>query len=422
MKNEGYSHINKTDKKIYFYFTLLFCLSSTGFFTPAKVNSSLLIYLYYAIFCFTTIIILSKYKKQYFNSFAVPVLLILFAALLCALNAVYSWNQNMYDSIRGVLPFMSYILFFLLVTFRLEKEEAEKLIVIMGVLFILVFLVSFVIYPKILFGALDEHDESRGFQRIRTNGIGYLFLLSFFSLNEYILKRKILLLFVYLLTVVCIVMSLSRTYIVFSGLFSLIFILKKSSIIVISVVFIICISAFYIVSKMDFYKIMATETNAQTADIKDDIRMQAVDYYLHYFSPNSISKIIGNGEAIGNNPYGRFVEYLQLQRGLYTSDIGYIGLYVKYGILSLIAYLFFIIKTIITPASEEYLYSKYFLIFIFTISIIIDSPFNTNFITSIMLGFYILFLQNKNSIKATQPQDSKSLFNYGKFRHRNTGL
>jgi hypothetical protein len=277
----------------------------------------------------------------------------------------------------------------------MQKNDTEKLIVILGILFIIIFLFSFWVYPKIFFGELDQHDESRGFQRIRTDGIGYLFLLSFYSLSEFLLKRRFLFFLIYFLTLACTVMSLTRTYIIFLILFSIFFIFKKSNFFTVAIVILITLAAFYVITQMKFYKILAAQTASETGDIKDNIRMQSVDYYLNDFSPNSISKILGNGQAVGNSDYAALIDFLERQRGLYTSDIGYIGLYVKLGILSILSYIILIFQTLKTSVSEESLYSKYFLGFIFTISIIIDSPFNTSFIGSIMLAFYLLSSSTK---------------------------
>ena len=399
IEQKVYLKKNPVDRNIHLYFILLFCLSSINFFTPAMINSSLIVYFYYLLFCLSILIIIFNYKRSYYNSFSIPVLLILSAALLASINTMYSWNQSAYDSIRGVLPLMSYILFFLLSTFKMDKGDIEKLIVLMGFCFIIVFLFSFFIYPKILFGELDQHDETRGFQRIRTDGIGYLFLLSFYSLSEFIIRKKYLFLLIYILTMVCIIMSLTRTYITFSILFSIFFILKKSSFLTIFTVILITLVTFYIITQMSFYKILVTQTASETADYKDDIRMQAIHYYLNDFSPNTISQIFGNGQAAGQNYYSRFIDYLELQRGLYTSDIGYIGLYIKLGFLSILAYIVFILKTLKTSVQEDFLYCKYFLLFIFIISIIIDSSFNTSFIGAIMLAFYLLSIQNKYIIQ-----------------------
>ncbi|MEP6626327.1 MAG: hypothetical protein ABJA32_00035 [Ginsengibacter sp.] len=393
MQQVLYANVNKVDKKIYFFYVLVFCLSAINFFSPVVINSSILLYLYYGLFLTTTVIIIFNYRNSYHNSFSLPVSLILFAGFLAALNSSYSWEESLYDSFRGVLPFSSYILFFLLSAFRFEKKDTEKLILILGIFFIIVFLFTFAIYPRVLFGDINQNDETRGFQRIRTDGIGYLFLLSFFSLSEYILKKKALMLFIYFGTLTCIIMSLTRTYIIFSILFSLFFILKKSNIFTILCVIAIVAGGFYVITKTNFYKLMAEETTSQTSDLKNDIRMKSVEYYLNYFSPNSVSKFLGNGQANGNNSYSRFVSILEQEHGLYISDIGYIGLYIKFGILAILAYLLFIYKTLRKKANEQTLYCKYFLLFIFTINIIIDSSFNNSFIGSIMISYYILSFQ-----------------------------
>ena len=258
MEQEIYSKKNPVDRNIHLFFILLFCISSISFFSPTFLNSSLLLYSYYFIFCCSTLIIIFNYKRSYYNTFSIPVLLILFAALFASVNTMYSWNQSPYDSIRGVLPIMSYILFFLLSTFKMNKEDTEKIIIILGIFFVIVFLYSFYIYPRILFGEIDQHDESRGFQRIRTDGIGYLFLLSFYSLSEFLIKKRSVFILVYLLTMVCIVLSLTRTYIGFSVLFSIFFILKKSNFLTIFLVILITLAAFYAITQMKFYKILVS--------------------------------------------------------------------------------------------------------------------------------------------------------------------
>jgi flagellar basal body-associated protein FliL len=399
MYQDIYLKKNTVDRNIHLAFILIFCLSSIGFFSPVFINSSFFLYFYYFLFCLSTLIIIFNYKKSYYNTFSIPVFLILIASSLASVNAMYSWNQSTYDSIRGVLPIMSYILFFLLSTLKINKEDTEKVIIILGLFFIIIFLFSFFIYPKVLFGGAGQHDETRGFQRVRTDGIGYLFLLSFYSLSEFLIKKRSVFFLIYFLSMVCIVMSLTRTYISFSILFSILFILKKSNFITILLVILIVIAAFYTITQMDFYKILVAQTASETSDIKENIRMQAVDYYMNDFSPNLLSQILGNGQAAGNNSYSKFIQFLELQKGLYTSDIGYIGLYIKLGVLSILAYLIFIIKTIKTSAKEDFLYCKYFLLFIFTISIIIDSTFNTSFIGSIMLAYYLLSIQNKYKVE-----------------------
>jgi hypothetical protein len=169
---------------------------------------------------------------------------------------------------------------------------------------------------------------------------------------------------------------------------------------------------FYIIIQMNFYKLLVAETHSELSDVKDNIRVQAIDYYLNDFSPNLFSKIVGNGQPYSNknSSYTKFVDYLEDGRGLYTSDIGYIGLYVKFGILAIFSYLIFIYKTLKTSVSIENLYCKYFLIFIFAISFIIDAPFDTSFIPAIVLATYVLYSKD---LSRTDNNESSNKFLLG---------
>ncbi len=378
-----------------FVFILLFCLSSINFFSPTLIPPALIYYSYYGFFSLAVLVIVFIYKKSSYNTFAGPILIILIAEIGGAINASYSWNQSLTDSFKAVLSSMSYILFLVLITWQLKIKEIEKLVLILGAAFIVIYLFSFLIYPKVIFGVIGNNEESRGFQRIRTDGIGFLFLLSFFALNKYILNKKFFFLAIYILTLVCIVMSLTRTYIIFSIVFSAVFILKNSSNLTKVMAIVIGIAGFYLISRSNFYKLMAKQTNEQSTEIKDDIRVLSADFYLNNFSPNAVSEILGNGEAYKDTEYSKYIDYLELGLGYYTSDIGYIGFYVKFGILVLISYLVIFWKVIKRSVSEEYLYSQYFLIFIFSISFIIDCPFNTNFIPSFMLALYIFSRESR---------------------------
>jgi hypothetical protein len=152
---------------------------------------------------------------------------------------------------------------------------------------------------------------------------------------------------------------------------------------------------------------MAKETKEQSLNKEDDIRVLSINYYLNDFSPNTFSLIFGNGEGTNESIYGQNMDYIKNELGYYQSDIGYIGLYSKFGVLAILAYIIFIYKTIKISVPVEYLYAKYFLYFIFIISIIIDAPFNPGFIPSIILAAYVLNskdLKRKENKIGTKPE------------------
>ena len=397
---------NKTFKIIY---TLLFCFSAILFFNPAFGPPALYFYLYYTLFIVTFFIVIAGYKKSYNSSITLGVLLLLIAEFVSAVNATVSWDQTIFESMTAMLPYMCYILFFLLIVWELPAEVMEKIILITGGAFILVYLISFKIYPRILFGTANEFDPNRGFERIRTSGIGFLFLLTFLSLSKFMLNRKFMWLILYFICMICIVMSLTRTYMLFMVPFSLIYALKNSSITTKIMTVLVAVTCFYFVSQMEFYKLLSEETDSQKSYVKEDIRYQSADFYLNNFSPNTFSVIFGNGQKNSNKntKYARYIDYLEKEVGFFTADLGYIGLYVKFGVLAILAYLILIYKTITTSVNLENLYCKYFLLFIFSISVIIDCPFDISIIPSIALALYILSLP-KTEITILQVTREKS--------------
>lgn len=157
------------------------------------------------------------------------------------------------------------------------------------------------------------------------------------------------------------------------------------------------------------YKLLSEKTQSQTINIQDDIRFKSFNYYLHSFSPNKVSVIFGNGQAYRGTEYARLVNYLEEGLNFYISDLGYFGFYIKYGILALIAYILLIWRTIKIKASDEQLYCKYFLYFIFLISIIVDAPFNNSYIPSTMIALYILSVNSNNNPIYKNKKESRLL-------------
>ena len=383
--------INKNKKSNYPYvFILLFCLGTIQFFNLLLIPTPILFYIYYALFLYSIAYTVISYKESYNNSFTLPIFLILLAQLIAIFTCSFSWHQSLPNSLLATSFNMSYILFFVLVIYKLSIVDIEKIIILCGSLYIVIYLASFVIYPRTFINWGVTYGDERGFQRIIVNGYGFLFLFSFYSLKNYITTHKKLWLLVYLVTCVLIIMTLTRTLIILSFLFSFLYIIRGKKMLTITLYLGIVVILLYIVSQLNFYKMLAAETKSQASYIKEDVRSQATDYYLNNFSTNNIAKVFGNGDAYKDTEYLQYMQYLENSFGYYEADIGYVGFYVKYGIIAILGYLIFIYRTLKVPVSEEYQYCKYFLYFIFAISVVIDAPFNKNFIPAIVLATYIL--------------------------------
>jgi hypothetical protein len=380
----------KITRGLSYLFVLFFCLSSINFFQPAAVKLAYLYYIYYAALAVAIFLIVIQFHSSSTNKFALPVLIMTLAIIISAFMATHFWDQNLLDSFKAIAPYLFYIFFFLLISLKIKIAEIEEIFVVMSILYMFVFAISFIYYPSQIFGQVQSYGTERGFQRITVFGVGYLFLFSFYILGKYLKSRKWIHLGLFLVSIGFIFLLLTRTLIVASALFFSLYLLRKtSSTKKIFLIILICGFA-VIVTQLSFVKILVGTTQEQIQNIHEDIRVQSADFYLNHFSRNIATQIFGNGQPYYGNSYAAFMTMLETEMQLFQGDIGYIGLYSRFGILAILAFILLFTRTLKIKINEDYAYCKYFLYFIFFISLIIDSPFNISYIPSIIIALYIL--------------------------------
>lgn len=378
-------------------FVILFCLSSILFFNPYSINIVKAYYAYYLLFFFAIIYIVSNRDKYDNQLFTLPILLLLLSGFMSTFSATLFWDQSMFDSIKTIIFFLGYSLFYLVAVIRLNARDIEKIVIIIGILYILLYFISFFSFPKPMFGNIWWGDN-RGFQRIVLPGVGFLFFFSFYSLNRYFYHRQFGWLIIFSITFLSIIMTLTRQWIAISFVFLALFAIRKSKYLNKIIIILFISSIFFVITQMNFYKILINRTISETSNIEDNIRTKSADFYLFHFSPNLFTKVFGNGAPYMDSNYGYYMKQLEAVEGLYTSDIGYIGLYSKFGLLAIIAYLLIIIRTLKVSIKEEFMYCKYFLYFIFVIGIMSNCTIDTSFFIPVVLALYILSSQDLSRV------------------------
>jgi hypothetical protein len=373
-----------------YYFIIFFCLSLILFFRPVIVPLSILYYIYYSVFLFVLLVVIVNYRNSFGNGFSAPLFLLLVAILISGLSATFSWGQGFLDSFKVLTGYLGYILFFLLLVWKINAKDIDSIIIILGCFYLVAFAIAFLSYPTAVFGDIENVSTDRGFERLRLDGRGFLLLFSFYSLGRFLANKNFWWLGIYFVTMVAVIMLLTRSIMIVSFIISVLFIIRNTSILkkFLGAILIGCL--LYFITQMAFFNILVEQTLVQTENIEDDIRVESAYFYMNNFPPDNFARIFGNGEpSIGSN-FSKVSYFLKDNMGLYQSDIGYLGLYSKFGILAILAYLVIIYRTYRISVPDEYLYCKYFLYFIFLISIIVDAPFNTSFIAAIAIALYIL--------------------------------
>jgi hypothetical protein len=386
---------NPVLNKRYFYYLLLLAFSSFGFFRPVFIEDLVLTHLknfYYDILLVLVLFAIPTIGKFLFTSanylFSLPIKLIGISIVCSMMMAYFFWGQGLMDDIFSELPIICYLFYFFLMGKGISTKSVERIIIIIGICYTVFYLVSFAINPIKLFEYKEAKD--RDFLRIFLFGDGFLFLFYFLSLNKIALGKSKIWLLASLASYLCIILNQTRVYMISTAIITVVFLLGSKKLWIKFISISLVVSVLLIVPQLDYVKNLQKKTQSDLKGSDDYIRIKAAKYYLDPFQPSTLTRIFGNGFAIGNDSYfSKVVGDLQLKKGYYTQDIGLIGLYVNLGIASVVAFLIIFIRAIKTKLKSEYVYLKMFIVFLMFTCLTTDSTFSSSYIMAIVFTLYL---------------------------------
>ena len=268
----------------------------------------------------------------------------------------------------------------------------------MGLSYIMIFLISFFSYPTPLFGDIYHwENEYRGFQRILTNGAGFLFLILFMSLNKFVVTKKNHWLSIYIVAFACTIMTLTRVYIVAATIISIFYFLIKTKLYVKIILTILFLFVAFKITETNFFRVLEFKTSNDLRYAQDYIRIASAYFYLSEFSPNLTTEIFGNGMPHSDSMYGKYVLNMEEKYHFYTSDLGFIGLFIRYGSLALLSYIFIYYFIFVQRLPKELKYIKMFMIFVLLNGLTNEGTFHPDFIIPIVLSLYLFHLDYINN-------------------------
>ena len=315
----------------------------------------------------------------------------IFISVFCA---YYFWDQSLPDCLLAILyPVAGYNLYFYLVKKNVPVATIEKIILIMGLTSVAAFLVSFIIFPRQIFNNPYNNEEfTRGFQRIQLSGFGFIYLFFFMSLNKIFINKhgNIKWIIFAVAAYTCILLSLTRTYIAFTTIIALIYVLRNSKMYVKGLIIGGIVAAIFVIPNLSFVQKMVETTKSDVAESKDYIRIQAARYFLDNFQPSVITRILGNGFSYGDkSDYGKLMTKLNQSEFYYVEDLGLIGLYIYLGVLAILAYIIIFYKGLKEKLSSGMNYLKMFITYLLFIGLNSFATYNTSFLLCIVFVLYL---------------------------------
>lgn len=294
---------------------------------------------------------------------------ILFSWVICMFNAWAFWGQSLLLSYRATAYFV-FIIFFYFVTNKSEVIDLERLIIILGWLYVVLWLYAISRIPEVTFGykSVGEiEDESRGFFRINFIGRLSLILTYFLYLCKFFVYKKNKFMIYACILFVVLVMQLTRQLILWTGIVTLIYIFlsnKKWAIILALVFVFLYIGSSQIEFSDDsvigsLINISNQEANGQLY-AGENPRITEYKYFFSKWSPNIITDIFGTGVPCGG-AYGNYEEMLKWKHKLYLSDVGYGMMFAENGVLGLLLYLWLFIKCVFAKVPKNLRYVTLFM-------------------------------------------------------------
>lgn len=302
----------------------------------------------------------SEGMKQHFRT---EVYLFLIATFL-SMFVANAYHQQTFSTTLLVQRYMYFYLFyFLLHSYKMDAEDIERLIIPLGLLYVLFYLMQYIAFPVKLFDSRVVED--RGTIRIFIPGASFMWVAYFKSLQQFFNSRKGKFL------ILCIVFFLvggvlqgTRQSFARIVLMTLAFIFfnkeVKSKTLIISLAGIAGFTLFLLFQEiiMEFISL----TQRQTSSHQPNIRILAAIFFMTDFMPANIAYILGNGQDSMNEAYGLRIYFYRVARGFHQSDVGLIGSYSKFGILFVIAQLSILARLILGKVHPKVSYIKYYFI------------------------------------------------------------
>ena len=294
------------DKKAVFLFLLV--ILSLRFFDYVALSEGLWKYMAYGYMSVAVILSLPFFFSEK-GGFVLPVQLISASIFISIFMALISWGQGLQYA-PTTIPYLIWFTFFYLIYLKIPIHKVEKIALLFGCVYIVLFIYQFTHNSSVLFG-YREIVEDRGINRVIFPGGGVFFLSCFIAINKFttVTRYKYVWLGFALVGIVVIVLQVTRQQIFLLVLLYLVHLLKdlKLKYKILTVILFVLASYAFLSSDNPISKGLAEQQKADASLGKDYIRIVAAEYFFNSFTPNIASKIFGNGVANDTSSYGKYM-------------------------------------------------------------------------------------------------------------------
>ena len=294
-----------------------------------------------------------KLSYRYFHRFNWLWIIFFTGIFISMLNAYFFWEQPLKTTFIAQRFSYTFILLPALFYVQSSPYDIEKTLRIISYITLVMWVIS-IIRPELIGNISEEAIENRNFNPQATTDIGYyvtgihiVVLYTYFLIQNYIKNFNFKAFLTALFWITFIILYQNRSLIIgiiIIFLYSVIRLKSRHKPIIIGCICII--GTILITYTLNIWESLWEESQTQLAD-EDYNRWKALYYYLYDYSPNLWCYLLGNGMPSGGNSYMGNLMWLNMERGIFTSDLGMIGMWIDYGLLPLIGIYYTLIRLLI---------------------------------------------------------------------------
>lgn len=290
--------------------------------------------------------------------FALPIILILISVAFSMIGAYIFQEQSFSATLIGQRVIYFYLVYFLLHRLKIPNEYIRKTIVTLAIVYMALYIAQYLVYPTALIKSKMFID--RGTLRIFMPGAGFLVIAYFIWLHSFFKTYKIKYVLFLLSALVVFVLLGTRQVLASMLLLTIVYMLQskviKSRVLFFALIAIAMVPVYFLFQ--DIINAMFDVTVSQSQSTGSNVRVKAVTFFLTDFYKNNLAYLLGNG-ATGSSGYGLRMAGISERYGYYTSDIGIIGEYIKFGVLFVIGVIIIFYRSLSAKLPEHLMFIKY---------------------------------------------------------------
>lgn len=338
-------------------------------------------------------------KGVKFFAFDKLVLFYILSMIVSSIMAKVYWNQSFSSSLKAYSFFYIHFLYIILVVFNVSKERTERLLVILFFISLAVFLIDYITFPNPLFSWRNE--ERRNGITIFFYGQGFCFLGAFYFLSKFFEEKKIKQLILFLISFCCL-FFLTQSRLILIGLVLGFFLIllsseyKKKYLIGL----IVLVSGTILYTTASVFNGIKDASKDEAQYYKENIRLQAQNYYLTELQGGTPTMIFGNGIPAVNSKLGTETDTANTL-GYWAADIGLTGIYSYFGVVGVIGLLIIFFSVLKLKNSKDSAYLKAYCLVLLTTAFTGFSLFDPGYMPATILVLYLTrieIISNKEKI------------------------